>query len=108
MTEFMILTGARPGEVTHARKGQRELKYWVKEIQDTKQRRIHNVPLSVRALAIWDLGAAMHPDSPQLFPGMLGKIRSTDSITKFVPPVGAHRRPAWLPGLANHIGTGTD
>jgi len=68
--EFLILTGARTGEVIGARWNEIDLlgKTWTAPAARMKAHREHRVPLSARAVAILDeMQAARHGDNPDAF-----------------------------------------
>ncbi len=72
--EFLILTGARTGEIIGARWNEIDLlgKTWTVPASRMKANRPHRVPLSARALAMLDaMQAARHGDNPDafVFPG---------------------------------------
>jgi integrase len=82
---FVILTGARSGEVRNARWSHidREKKHWSRPAGLMKARMPHVVTLSDAALAILDRAAAMSPAQPEDFVFSSGKRPLSDmTLTK--------------------------
>lgn len=71
--KFILLTGCRRGEALGATWDQFDLQtgVWTKPGSQTKQRRVHRVPLSPAAQTILTLAAGRSPDV--VFPGRTGK-----------------------------------
>lgn len=72
LVRMCMLTGARLGEVRHARFEQFDLNLclWTKQAATTKQRKVHRVPISEDVATIVRLRrAAVSADCPWLFPG---------------------------------------
>ncbi len=94
--EFLILTGARTGEVIGARWNEVDLldKTWTAPAARMKAHREHRVPLSARALAILDeMQAARDGDNPDafVFPGpKSGKPLSNMALLMLLRRMGLH------------------
>ena len=75
---FLLLTGARSGEVFRATWDQFDLNLgtWTKPSSHTKQRRVHRVPLSILALDVLGRAAQLR-QSDFVFPGMQGRPLTT-------------------------------
>jgi integrase len=71
---LLIFTGARVGEVLKAEWSQFDLTagIWTKPPANTKQRKLHRVPLSACALAVLQEMEKTRDSSPYLFPGSNG------------------------------------
>lgn len=71
---FLLLTGARRGEVLNARWDQMNMteQTWTKSGAHTKQRTLHRVPLSSGAIDVLDRASNLH-DSDFVFAGKSGK-----------------------------------
>ncbi len=83
--EFLILTAARSGEVRGASWAEidRDAKLWRIPADRMKAKRPHNVPLSVRALAIIDRMADLREgDATLIWPGQSGKKPMSDMTLK--------------------------
>lgn len=98
-----MLTGARLGEVRHARFEQFDLEHgaWHKPAANTKQRRVHRVPISSETVALVRLRrGAVPPGCPWLFPGDAeGKDQPVQEIRRCWAGIQAA---AELPGLRIH------
>ncbi len=94
--EFLILTGARTGEVIGARWNEVDLldKTWTAPAARMTAHREHRVPLSARALAILDeMQAARDGDNPDafVFPGpKSGKPLSNMALLMLLRRMGLH------------------
>lgn len=65
--EFTILTAARTGEVTGAKRSEVTESLWLVPAERMKAGRSHRVPLVPRALAILEKAKALEPESEYLF-----------------------------------------
>jgi integrase len=95
---FLLLTGARRGEVLKARWEQIDFvqEAWIKPSAHTKQRRLHRVPLSKSAMNI--LGRARRlSNGDYIFPG-----RSGEALTEIKKTFSAVCREAGIEGLRIH------
>lgn len=95
---FLLLTGARRGEVLKATWGQIDFvqEAWIKPSSHTKQRRLHRVPLSKSAMNILHR-ARLLTEGDFIFPGRSGK-----ALTEIKKTFYAVCREARIEGLRIH------
>lgn len=95
---FLLLTGARRGEVLKARWEQIDFVQdaWIKPSAHTKQRKLHRVPLSNGAMAVLRRARALS-DCEYVFPG-----RSGEALTEVRKTFNAVCREANIAGLRIH------
>jgi integrase len=79
--EFCILTAARTGEVTGARRGEVVDNLWTIPAERMKAGRTHRVPLVQRALAILEMAKSRAPDSDYLFSRHRGPLSNMAMLT---------------------------
>lgn len=95
---FLLLTGARRGEVLKARWEQIDFvqEAWIKPSAHTKQRRLHRVPLSNAAMGVLRRARALS-DCEYIFPG-----KSGEALTEIRKTFTAVCREASISGLRIH------
>jgi integrase len=104
LVRFLLLTGSRFGEATHATWDQFDLErgVWIKPSAHTKQKRDHRAPLSAPALALIAEMKAANGPSPYLFAGPPKTDKAGKPITTIKTTWRSICRQAGLEGTRVH------
>lgn len=88
--EFLVLTATRSGEVRGARWDEIDLTagLWTVPAARMKMGKVHEVPLSPRALAVLTEAVALKDGSGLVFPSLRGKTLSDMTLSKLVKELG--------------------
>ena len=88
--EFLVLTAVRSGEVRLARWEEIDVEngLWTAPAAHTKDRKVHRIPLSRRALEILARARELSPGSDLIFPSRRGTPMSDSTFSKMASRVG--------------------